>query len=63
MFSLIRNYNPKILDLAIELRENLNYIKKFDLPADVAQYIDSCFIINDVQIDNPTIASDVKLNS
>ena len=55
--------NPEILDIAEELRENLNYIEKFGLLASIAQHIDSCFIRNDVHIDNPTIALDVKLNS
>ena len=47
----------------VAIKDNLNYIAKFGLLASVAQYINSCFIFNDIHIDDPTIASDVELNS
>ena len=64
MFSSISNHNPKTttLDAAAE-RENLNYISKFRLTANVAYHIDSWLIFYDVYIENLIIASDVKLNS
>ena len=48
---------------AVAKRENLNCISKFRLPTSVAQHIDLCLILHDVHINNPTIASDVELNS
>ena len=58
-----QNPETATLDTAAE-RENLNYISKFGLPANVAQqHIDSRLILHDVHIDDPTIASDVELNS
>ena len=64
MSSPISNHNLKttILDAVAE-RENLNYISKFRLPANVALYIDSRLILYDVHINNLKIASDVDLNS
>ena len=64
MSSPSSDHNPKTmtLDAATE-RENLNYISKFGLPANVAHHIDSRLILHDVHIDDPTIASDVELNS
>ena len=64
MFSPISDHNPEttILD-ATAKRKTLNYISKFRLPANVAQYIDLCLILHDVHINDPTIASDVELNS
>ncbi|MCJ1346029.1 hypothetical protein MMC31_004240 [Peltigera leucophlebia] len=65
MSNLTSDSNPKtsVLDAAAELRENMNYIKKFELPLSVAQHINSRLILNDIYIDKPTIASDIKLNS
>ena len=57
-----RNPETTTLDAAAE-RENLNCISKFGLPTSVAQHIDSRLILHDVHIDDPTIASDVELNS
>lgn len=64
MSNLISNLNAKtsILDITIELRENINYIKKFGLPPNVTQYINSRLIFNDIHINDPTITSDIKLN-
>ena len=45
------------------ISDNLSYIKKFGLSASVAQYINSCLILNNVHINNPTTAFNVKLNS
>ena len=57
------NHNSKITTLnAVTESENLNYISKFGLSANIAHYINSRLIFYDVHIDNPTIASDVKLN-
>ena len=58
-----QNAETSTLDAAAELRENMNYIEKFELPPSVAQHIDSRFILNDVHIDDPTIASNIELNS
>ena len=65
MFNLISNLNAKtnILDVTTELKENINYIKKFGLPPSIAPYIDSQLIFNNIHIDNPTIKSDIKFNS
>ena len=41
----------------------MNYIKKFGLPPSVTQHIDSQLILNEIHIDNPIIALDIKLNS
>ena len=57
------NAETSTLDAAAELRENMNYIEKFGLPPSVAQHIDSRLILNDIHIDDPTIASDIELNS
>ena len=56
------NAKTSILDTAIDLRENMNYIKKFGLLPNVAQYIDSQLILHNTHIDDPIIASDIKLN-
>ena len=63
MFSPTSDRNPETLDVAAELRENINYIEKFGLPPSVTHHIDSRLILNDVHIDDPTIASDIELNS
>lgn len=47
----------------MEIKKNLNYIAKFRLSAGVAQHINSCLILNNVKIDDPTIMSDIELNS
>ena len=62
MSSLTSNYKPKniTLDAAIE-KKILNYLSKFRLSAKIAYYIDSQLIFHVNHIDNPTIASDVKL--
>ena len=57
------NTETSTLDAIAELRENINYIEKFGSPPSVALYIDSQLIFNDIQIDDPTIASDIELNS
>ena len=64
MSSPISNHNPETttLDAPAE-RENLNYISKFGLPANITHHIDSRLILHDVHIDDPRIALDVKLNS
>ncbi len=41
----------------------MNCIEKFGLPLSVAQQIDSRLILNSAHIDDPTIASDIELNS
>ena len=64
MFNPTSNHNPKttILDAVAEIN-NLKYISKFELPANIVYYIDSRLIFHIVHIDNLIIASDVKLNS
>ncbi len=64
MSSPTNNLNAKTTSSnTAAIKENLSYIKKFGLPAGVAQYIDSCLIFNDIHIDNPITASNVELNS
>ena len=65
MFNSASNPNAKTstLNAIADLRENMNCIKKFELPPSVTQQIDSQLIFNGVHIDNPTIASDIKFNS
>lgn len=65
MSNSISNSNAKtsILNATAKLRENINYIEKFGLPPSVTQYINSRPIFNNIHIDDPTIASDIKLNS
>ena len=65
MSNLASNLNAETstLDAAADLIENMNCIEKFGLPPSVAQHIDSRFILNDVHIDDPTIASNIELNS
>ena len=64
MSNLISDPNAKTstLNAAAELKENMNYIKKFRLPPSVAPYIDFWLILNDININDPTIASNIKLN-
>ena len=62
MFLPTSNCNLETLDIAAKLRENLNYIEKFELVASITQHINSCFIFNATYIDNSIIASNVKLN-
>ena len=57
-----QNPETPTFDTAAE-RENLNYISKFGIPANVAQHIDSCSILHDGHIDDPITASDAELNS
>ncbi len=42
--------------------ENLSYLAKFRLPPSIAQHIDTCLIFHDIHINDPTTASDIKLN-
>lgn len=58
----ISEYNLKILNITIKLSKYMNYIEKFRLPLKIAQYIDFRLIFNDIYIDDPKIASDIKLN-
>ncbi len=44
------------------IRENLSYLAKFGLPLSVTQHIDTRLIFHDVDIDDPTRASDIELN-
>lgn len=64
MSTSTNNPNGKntFLNTAVK-KENLSYIKKLELPADVAYYIDSHIILNDIYIDDTTTASDIELNS
>lgn len=57
------NLNLKAATLDAVDRENLIYITKFGLPLNIAQYINSCQIFNEIHINDPTIASDIELNS
>ena len=63
MSSSTSNPSPNIATLDAAEKANPTYILKFGLPLSVAQHIDSCLILNDIHIDNPTTASDIKLNS
>ena len=64
MSNLASNLNAKTstLNIAADLRENINCIKKFGLLLSVTQYINFQFILNDAHIDNPTIVSNIELN-
>ena len=55
------NFEIIILDAATK-KENLNWISKFRLPANVAQHINLYLIFYDVYIDDPTIVLDIELN-
>lgn len=57
------NAETSTLDVAINLRENMNCIKKFGLSPSIIQQIDSWLIFNGAHIDNPIITSDIELNS
>lgn len=65
MSSLTNNSKVKIsiLDIIAKLRKNINYIKKFGLPSNIARHINSQLIFNDVYIDNSIIISDIKFIS
>ena len=41
----------------------MNYIEKFGSPLSIVPHINSRLILNDIHIDDFTIASDIKLNS
>lgn len=59
----ISNLNFKTITLnAIVVRENLNYIAKFGLPASITQHINLCLIFYNVYINNFTLAINLKLN-
>ena len=45
------NAKTNTLNAAVELRKNMNYIKKFGFPPSVAPHIDSRLILNDIHID------------
>lgn len=64
MFNSKSNLNAEnsILYAAAKLRENINYIKKFELISKIVQHINSCLILNNIYIDNSIIASNIKLN-
>lgn len=47
----------------VAIKDNQSYIEKFELPPSITQHIDSCLIFNDIHINNPTIASNIKHNS
>ena len=53
------NAKTSTLDATAKLIENMNYIEKFRLPPSVAPYIDFRLILDDIHIDDPTIASDI----
>lgn len=55
------NLKNKTLNTAI-IKNNLSYIKKFELPISIAQYIDFYLIFNNVYINDLIIALDIKLN-
>ncbi len=63
MSTSISNLNPKttILDTTT-IKKNLSYLTKFDLPSNVAQYIDIYLIFYDVHINDPITVSDIELN-
>lgn len=65
MSNPVSNLNTKnnILDIVVNLKENINYIKKFELPLSIAQQIDFQLILNSAHIDNFIIASDIQFNS
>lgn len=65
MSNSISNSNAKTntLDAIVELRENMNYIKKFRLSLNVTQHINFQVIFKNVYINNPTFTSNIKLNS
>ena len=64
MSNLTSNPNAEIstLDAVAGLRKNINYIEKPGLPPSVTQHINFRLILNDIYIDKPKIASDIKLN-
>lgn len=64
MFISTSNKNSEniILD-AIAKIKNLNYILRFELLISIAQHINLRLIFYDIYINNPIIASNVKLNS
>lgn len=56
------DYNFKITTSnTIAIKNNLSYIKKFELPISITQYINARLIVNDVNINNSRIASDIEL--
>ncbi len=57
------NAETSTLDAAVDLKDNMNCIEKFGLSSSVTQQIDSRLILNGAHIDDPTIASDIELNS
>lgn len=65
MSNLISNLNTKnsISDAAINIRENINYIKKFVLSLSIAKYINSQLIFNNININNLTIVSNIEFHS
>ena len=64
MSSPTSDHNPKTnTPDVMAKKQNLNYISKFGLYANVAHLIDSRLIFHDVHIDDLLIALDLKLNS
>lgn len=64
MSSLTNNPNTKTTSLnTAVIKENLSYIKKFELPIGVTQQIDFGLILNNIHINNPITTSNIKLNS
>ena len=55
------NFNATTLDAAVD-KVNLTYISKFGLFLSIAQNINSCLIFNNIYINNPIIASNIKFN-
>ncbi len=57
------NAETNTLDVVADLRKNMNCIEKFRLHPSITQQIDSRLILNGAHINDPTIASDIELNS
>ena len=57
------NPSPNAATLDVAEKANVIYISKLGLSLSVAQHIDSCLILNNIHIDNPTTALDIELNS
>ena len=61
--SSTNNYNLETTTLDSVKRENSKYISKFEFSISIAQYMDLCLIFYDIQINDPSTASDVEFNS
>ena len=66
-FKLSRSINNLNLKTKIsktnKIKDNLSYIDRFRLFADIDQYLVFCPIFHNPHIDNLTSMSDIKLNS